>query len=74
MLIRDITYMEKQYFETQEKSKEKLKMPVYTAKDIMIDRSFSLLTIKNVSGKITEGSLKRINSISGELHAAFSKK
>lgn len=74
MLIRDITYMEKQYFEAQEKSKEKLRMPVYTAEDILIARSFSLLTIKNVSGKITEGSLKRINGIVGGLHLAFSKK
>lgn len=74
MLIRDITYMEKGYFEAQEKSNQKLKMPVYAAEDIMIDRSFSLLTIKDVSGKIMEGSLKRINGIVGGLHAAFSKK
>jgi hypothetical protein len=74
MVIRDITFMEKQYFETQEKSSEKLRMPVYTAEDIMIKRSFSLLTIKNVSGKITDGSLKRINGVVSGLHAAFAKK
>jgi hypothetical protein len=74
LLIRDISFMEKQYFEAQEQSARKLlRLPVHTAEEIMIDKSFSLLMIKDVSEKITEGSLKRINGIISGLHTAFTK-
>ncbi len=73
LLIRDITYMEKEYFEAQERSVRKLRMPVHSGEAIMIDQSFSLLMVKNVSERITEGSLKRFNGIISGLHAAFTK-
>jgi hypothetical protein len=73
MLIRDITYMEKGYFETQEKSKRKLNMPEYSGKDIMIKKNYSLMLKKNASERITNSSLKRINEIIKGLDYSFRK-
>ena len=73
MVIQDISYMEKQYFEAQEQADRKLDMPVHSAEAIMIDHSFTLLMVKNVSEKVTESSLKRINGMITSLHVAFAK-
>ena len=74
MIIRNITYMEKGYFETQEKSKRKLNMPEYSGEDIMIKNNYSLMLKKNASGRITDASLKRINEIVKSLNTSFAKK
>ena len=74
MIIRDITYMEKGYFETQEKSKRKLNMPEYSGEDIMIKNHYSLMLKKNASERITDASLKRINEIVKSLNTSFAKK
>lgn len=74
MYIEDITYMEKQYFETQENSNRKLHMPEYSAKDIMIDERYSLLLIRNASERVTDASLIRINEVIRMLNASFGKK
>ncbi|HLT42644.1 MAG TPA: hypothetical protein VKZ95_08070, partial [Sphingobacteriaceae bacterium] len=73
LIIKDIAYMEKSYYETQEQSQRKLNMPEYSANDIMIDKKFSALFTKNTSGKITEASLKRINEIVQSLNESFAK-
>ena len=73
MIIRDITYMEKGYFETQQKSKRKLNMPEYSGEDIMIKKNYSLMLKKNASERITDASLKRINEIIKGLDYAFRK-
>jgi hypothetical protein len=73
MIIRDINYMEKGYFETQEKSKRKLNMPEYSGEDIMIKKNYSLMLKKNASGRITDASLNRINEIIKGLDYAFRK-
>ena len=73
MVIRDITYMEKGYFDAQEESNRKLKMPVYPGIDIMVHKKYSLLMKKNASERITEASLKRINGIIKSLDAAFGR-
>lgn len=73
MVIRDITYMEKIYFETKENSKRKLNMPEYTGEDIMIHKNYSLMLKKNASERITDASLKRINEIIKGLDYSFRK-
>jgi len=74
MFLRNIRYMEKQYFETQEKSQRKLDMPEYTGKDIMIDKNYSVLFKRKASEKVTEASLVRINEIIKNLDASFAQK
>lgn len=74
MIIRDITYMEKGYFEAKEKSERKLNMPEYPAEDIMVHKKYSLMLKKNASERITEASLKRINEIIKSLDYSFRKK
>ena len=74
MVIRNITYMEKGYFEAKEKSERKLNMPEYPAEDIMVHKKYSLMLKKNASEKITEASLKRINEIIKSLDYSFRKK
>lgn len=63
LTISNMKFMEKGYFEAQENSKRELDMPVYSAKDIMINKEYSTFTIKRASEKITEESIKRINEI-----------
>lgn len=69
--ISNITFMEKGYFETQENSKRELDMPVYSAKDIMINKEYSTFTIKHASEKITEEAIKRINEIVKNFELSF---
>ncbi|MDD2476309.1 MAG: hypothetical protein PHI32_10395 [Dysgonamonadaceae bacterium] len=71
MLINDITYMEKEYFEAQEKSDRKLYMPEYSGKDIMIDKKYTKMLSRNISGKTTAVTLKRINEIIKSLDSIF---
>lgn len=73
MVIRDITYMEKGYFEAKEKSERKLNMPEYTGEDIMVHKKYSLLLKKNASERITNSSLNRINEIIKGLDYSFRK-
>ena len=71
MIIRNISYMEKGYFETQEESQRKLNMPEYSGKDIMVDKNYSRLMIRNASGKITEATVERINEIINNFDSSF---
>lgn len=71
MMIRDINYMEKGHFETQEKSTRELNMPEYSGKDIMIDKKYSLLLKRKISEKITDASLARINEVIKDLDLSF---
>ena len=72
--ISDITYMDKGYFETQEKSQRKLKMPKFSGKDVMIDKNFTWLLKKNSSEKVTKASIDRFNEIIKNLDSVFSAK
>ena len=74
MVLEDITYMDKQYFETQENSRRKLNMPVYSGKDVMIDKKYALILKRKASEKITNASLMRINEIIKNLDASFAQK
>ena len=73
LVMRDISYMESTYFEAKEKSDRKLNMPVHTAEDIMIERNFSLMFIKNVSERTTKASINRVNEIIRQMSEFFSK-
>ena len=73
MVIRNITFMEKGYFETQEKSKRKLNMPEYSGEGIMVHKSYSLMLKKNASERITNASLKRVNAVIKGLDYSFRK-
>lgn len=73
MIIKNITYMEKGYFEKQEESLRKLNMPEYSGKDIMIDKNYSRLMSQNASGKITGVTLERINEIIKGLEISFAQ-
>lgn len=73
MIINNITYMEKGYFEKQEESSRKLNMPEYSGKDIMIDKNYSRLMSQNASGKITGVTLERINEIIKGLEISFAQ-
>lgn len=74
MVLENITYMDKQYFETQENTIRKLNMPVYSGKDVMIDKKYTSLLKRKASEKITNASLIRINEIIKNLDASFAKK
>lgn len=71
MFFRNISYMEKGYFEAQEKSQRKLNMPEYSGKDIMIEKKYSRLMIRDASNKITEATIERINDIIKSLDLIF---
>lgn len=71
LIIRDITYMEKSYFEAQEKSQRKLDMPEYSGKDIMIEKKYTMLLNRNASEKITEATVDRINEVIKNLNSTF---
>lgn len=74
MTIRDFTYMEKTYFETQEASERKLNMPEYSGKEMMIDKSYTRLMTKNPAGRVTEATVNRINEIINNLELSFTRK
>ncbi len=63
LTISNITFMEKGYFETLEKSDRELNMPEYSGKAIFVDKEYSTLTIRRASEKITEEALERINEV-----------
>ena len=69
--ISNITFMEKGYYEAQENSERELDMPEYSAKDIMINKEYSTLTIRRASDKITEEAIKRINEIVKNFDLSF---
>lgn len=73
LVIKDIRYMEKGYFETQEESTRELNMPEHSGKDIMIDKNYSRLLSGNPSDKITALTLDRINEIIQNLDISFAK-
>lgn len=74
MLIWDILYVEKQYYEAQEVSKRKLDIPQYSAEDIILGNQYKLILIKNASKRIAELSIERINGIVRDLDVLFSNK
>lgn len=74
MIIRDIYFMEKGYFEADIDNKRKQAIPKYSAKDIMIDQKYSLMLIRNASERITKESLQRINEIIKALFISFKNK
>ncbi|MEC3878307.1 hypothetical protein [Parapedobacter sp. 10938] len=74
MLIWDILYVEKQYYEAQEVSKRKLDIPQYSAEDIILGNQYKLILIKNASKRIAESSIERINGIVRDLDVLFSEK
>jgi len=71
MVFRNISFMEKGHFEAQEKSQRKLNMPEYSGKDIMIDKNYSRLMMRDASEKITEATVERINEIIKNLDLIF---
>lgn len=74
MVINRIRYIDKGNFEAHEKDPRHNRIDrAWTGKEIMIDQRYSLMFIKNVSERITDASLKRINGIIKGLDAAFVK-
>ncbi|NLZ94990.1 MAG: hypothetical protein GX921_04085 [Bacteroidales bacterium] len=71
MTIKDITYMEKGDFETQEESQRQQDMERYSGKDIMIDENYTWLTKRKASKIITKATIERINEIIKDLDLAF---
>jgi hypothetical protein len=73
MTIRNIRYMEKEYFELKEQSKRKraVDLPEYSGEDIMIEEKYKLLTLSKASQKVTVATVKRINEIIKELEIVF---
>jgi len=71
--INNIKFMEKEYFETLEKSTRPLKMPEYSGKAILVDREYAILTVRRASDKITEAALNRINEIIQSIRLSFSE-
>ncbi|MEA4918765.1 hypothetical protein [Proteiniphilum sp.] len=74
LTIWDFTYMDKTYFETQEASDRKLKMPEYTGEDMMIRKSYTRLLKKDPSSQVTEATVNRINEIIDNLELSFTRK
>jgi hypothetical protein len=74
MTIQNIRFMEKEYFEIQEGSTQKLEMPEYTAEDIMLHEKYKVLMINKASQKVTEASVLRINGILKELDILLHRK
>lgn len=75
MVINRIRYVDKGSFEAHEKDPRHNRIDrEWTGKEIMIDQRYSLMFVKNVSQRITEASLKRINGIISGLDASFKKK
>lgn len=73
LVIKDISYMEKNAFEANEKARPRTTIPKWSGKDIMVDHKYHLLLIGNISKRITDASLDRINEIVKSLDAAFVK-
>lgn len=73
LVIWGINYVEKQYYEAQEASSRDLFIPVHPAIDIMVGKTFKVMTVKNASERITEASIERFNGMVRDLDALFSK-
>lgn len=78
MTIQNISYMDKEYFETKEEREltgsRVLNMPEYTAEDIMIHKKYKLVMVGNASKKITTSSVERINNIIKEIEIRLYRK
>jgi hypothetical protein len=78
MIIQNIRFMEKEYFEIKEEAKtfrsKELDMPEYTAEDIMLHEKYKVLMISKASQKVTDSSIKRINEILKELEIILHRK
>lgn len=61
--VSHISFMEKSHFEQQEKTSRDLNFSLFTGKDIMIDQSYKQLLRRDVSPRITESAIKRLNEI-----------
>lgn len=71
LTIRPIQFMEKSYYEAQAKESRNLNMPEYTGKEILVDKKYTQILIKNASQKITDATLKRLNEVVKELEQSF---
>ena len=78
LVIQNIVFMEKEYFEIKEEAKtfrtRELDMPEYSAEDIMIDGNYKVLMIPKASKKVTEASVEKINSIIEEINTFIYRK
>ena len=78
MVVQQITFMEKEYFEAKEKAKtymsRELNMPEYTGEDIMLHENYKLVMISNASKKVTNASIDKINSMIKELEIILYRK
>lgn len=74
MIIRNISYMEKGYFEAQEVSQRKLNMPKYSGREIVIDKNYASMMNRNASDKVTGATVERINEIVKDLDVSFMEK
>ena len=67
MVIQQISFMEKEYFEAKEEAKtymtRELDMPEHTGEDIMLHQNYKLIMIGNASRKVTNASIDKINSM-----------
>ena len=73
MSLLNISYMKKGAFEADVSKKRKRTLTRFSAKEIMINKNFHLMFIGNVSERITELSINRINEIINDLYASFEK-
>lgn len=74
MVINRIRYVDKGSFEAHEDDpRHNRNVREWSGKEIMVDKNYSLMFVKEVSERITEAALKRINDIIAGLDAVFKK-
>ena len=71
MTIDNIIYMGKTSYEEEERLNRDLRIVKLTGKEIMIDKKYRSIFIRNSSDKITEATINMINSIIDELNLLF---
>ncbi len=74
--FQDMNFMDKEDYDLltgqrQPDSRGSVRPAKYTAKEIMVDKSYKTLFLKDASGKITDAALIRINEIVGEVEQAL---
>ena len=80
VIIRNINFIEKEGYDKmliEEKNSahgRKNSPTIYSAKDIMINKTYKTLFIKDASGQITNLALDRINEIVNEIDVLFLRK
>ena len=69
--INDIHFLEKGYFEAYMNPSDTRALPLMPAREILVERKFRQMFVKDASLRVTESAIERINALTEELNHLF---